>query len=244
MMLKITERCTMGCRHCMNNAMPDGRDMELPVLRDALRFLKEHGLGKEHLVVSGGEPTEHKAFDHVVQEILAFGRNNSWFTVVTVTTNGEQILQDPTRFQGYIRSAKEAGFQLLFQVSADTRYYPRRIPVHKRVLREAGFILCDNCVERVYPQGRAFDNHIPWEAKGSKCFNVRAISHQTGKGTMLRDIERLLLDHMKFCTPHIGVDGSINWARAICVLCVLRFMMIWTRSWRRFARLSVMVAIM
>jgi len=29
MLLKITERCTMGCRHCMNSATPDGMGMEL-----------------------------------------------------------------------------------------------------------------------------------------------------------------------------------------------------------------------
>ena len=80
----------MGCRHCMNNALPDGTDMELPVLWDALRFLKEHGLGKEHLVVSGGEPTEHKAFDQVMQEIIAFGKTmlkKWWFAVVMVVVS-------------------------------------------------------------------------------------------------------------------------------------------------------------
>ena len=29
MMLKITERCTMGCKHCMNNAKPDGKGYDI-----------------------------------------------------------------------------------------------------------------------------------------------------------------------------------------------------------------------
>lgn len=41
MMLKITERCAMGCTHCMNNAKKDGKDMELGVFADALQFLRK-----------------------------------------------------------------------------------------------------------------------------------------------------------------------------------------------------------
>lgn len=225
MMLKITERCSMGCIHCMNDAKPDGKDMEIGVLRDALGFLHGHGLGRENLVLSGGEPTEHKEFDLFMKEIIAFGRETGHFTVVTVTTNGEKILKDPERFKGYVWSAKEAGFHLLFQVSADTRYYPRRIPVHKKIFRMEGFVLCDNCVEQIYPQGRALENEIPWKSKASKCFNVRAIAHQMGpyqmgKETTLRDIEQMLLSHMKFCTPHIGVDGSIRLGESdLCPVC-------------------------
>ena len=216
MLLKITERCSMGCRHCLNDAKPDGKDMELSVLRDTLCFLRENGLGRVNLVVSGGEPTEHKDFDAVMREIILFG----WFEIVTVTTNGEAVVKDPERFKGYVRAAKEAGFHLLFQVSADTRYYPRRIPVHKRIFREEGFVLCDNCVERIYPQGRARENNIPWEAKASKCFNVRAIAHQLGDGAVLGDIENVLTSTMKFCTPQIGVDGSIKLGESdLCPVC-------------------------
>ena len=206
----------MGCRHCMNNAKPDGRDMELSVLRDTLCFLRDNGLGQVNLVVSGGEPTEHRDFDAVMREIIGFG----WFKIVTVTTNGEAVQRDPERFKGYVRAAKEAGLALLFQVSADTRYYPRRIETHKRIFREEGFVLCDNCVEQIYPQGRARDNEIPWEAKASKCFNVRAIAHQLGDGAVLSDIENVLRGRMKFCTPQIGVDGSIKLGESdLCPVC-------------------------
>lgn len=210
MMLKITERCTMGCSHCMNNARPDGKDMSLSVLKDALNFLKEHALGKNNLVITGGEPTEHAAFGQMMEEIIAFGKQYHCFMIVTVTTNGEAIQKDPETFKGYVKRAQKAGFFLVFQVSADTRYYPRRIEVNKKIFREEGFVLCDNCVKQIYPQGRALENRIPWQAKASKCFNVRAISHQLGYGTTLKDIERTLLSRMMFCTPHIGIDGSIK----------------------------------
>lgn len=200
----------------MNDAKPDGKDMSLEVLRDSLSFLRENNLGRVNLVVSGGEPTEHKDFDAFMRELVEFG----WFKIVTVTTNGEAVQRDPERFKGYVRAAKGAGLMLMFQVSADTRYYPRRIETHKRIFREEGFVLCDNCVEQIYPQGRARDNEIPWEAKASKCFNVRAIAHQLGSGAVLGDIERVLTSSMKFCTPQIGVDGSIKLGESdLCPVC-------------------------
>ena len=210
----------MGCCHCMNNATPNGKDMSLGVLKDVLSFLKQHKLGKSNLVITGGEPTEHAAFGQVMQEIIDFNKEYRYFTIVTVTTNGEAIQKDSETFVGYVKRAKEAGFYLIFQISADTRYYPRRIAVHKRIFREEGFVLCDNCVEQIYPQGRALENKIPWQAKASKCFNVRAIAHQMGSGATLKDIESILLSRMKFCTPHIGVDGSIKLGESdLCPVC-------------------------
>ena len=210
MMIKFTERCTMGCTHCLNNATPDGKDMELSVLKDTLNFLKENKLGRFHLIITGGEPTEHRDFDVMMNEMFTFNKETKHFAVVTVTTNGEIVQNDPERFKGYIKKAYESGFRLMFQVSADKRYYPRRIETHKRIFREEGFLLCDNCIEHMYPQGRALENHYSWESKCSKCFNVRAISHQISDTSTLYDIESVLTSRGKFCTPHIGIDGTIK----------------------------------
>lgn len=220
MMLKITERCTMGCTHCMNNAKKDGKDMELGVFTDALQFLKKNNLGRQVLIISGGEPTEHEKFDAVMSELFRFNEKYKYFTVVTITTNGEHIQEHPDVYRNYVKKAKETGFQLFFQVSADVRYYPRRINVHKHIFREKSFILCDDCVEQIYPQGRALENNIPWKSKASKCFNVRALSHQLPPRATLRDIEEYLASRMKFCTPHISVDGSIKLGESdLCPKC-------------------------
>lgn len=208
-MIKITERCTMGCRHCMNSATADGKDMEINVFKDCLNFLKENSLGKLNLIITGGEPTEHREFDSIMEELFKFNNEFSYFTAITVTTNGEVIQDNSERFLEYIKRAKESGFQLFFQVSADVRYYPRRIKTHKRIFREEGFVLCDNCVEQIYPQGRALENNIPWESRCSKCFNVRSISRQLVSPT-LSDIENILISRMKFCTPHIKINGCIG----------------------------------
>lgn len=40
MMIKITERCTMGCKHCLNDAQPDGKDIEISKLIEIFDFLQ------------------------------------------------------------------------------------------------------------------------------------------------------------------------------------------------------------
>ena len=218
MMLEITERCTMGCSHCMNDAKPCGKDMDDKVLEDSLEFIRDNRLGT-HLIVTGGEPTEHSDFDKVIKRIIDFSGEFSSSMFISVTTNGETIQKDPDRFKGYVKRAKDLGIVLMFQVSADVRYYPRRIETHKRIFREDGFVLCDNCVEQIYPQGRALDNNIPWKAKASKCFNVRALSKQLHNPT-LEDIINTLAARLKFCTPHIGIKGDIKLGESdLCPSC-------------------------
>lgn len=217
MMIKITERCTMGCKHCMNSATPDGNDMSMQCFKDSLEFLRSHNLGRV-LIITGGEPTEHEHFDEFMKYFLDFSKEFRCFNAVTITTNGETISKESERFQEYVRQSSGV-FELLFQVSADTRYYPRRIPTHKRIFREKGFILCDRCVEQIYPQGRALENNIPWTAKASKCFNVRALSKQVPNCT-LADIEAMLALRGKFCTPHISVNGDIKLGESdLCPSC-------------------------
>lgn len=208
MMIKITERCTMGCKHCLNNAQPDGKDMDEITLLDCLEFLKQNNIGR-FLVLSGGEPTEHRNFDKMMDTLIKWCTNNQgYICILTITTNGENIQNNPDQYKDYIERLNKVGTTLSYQISADVRYYPRRIQTHKRIFREPGFVLCDNCIESIYPKGRALDNNIPWNRISSQCFNVRALSKQ-GFIT-LSDIEKILLSKGKQCTPHIGIDGSIK----------------------------------
>lgn len=220
-MIKITERCTMGCPHCMNDAKPDGKDMDAVTFMNSLKFLRDNNLGREHLIITRGEPTEHSAFHGIILDLLPnFVKDNGCFNIITVTTNGENIQNNPMEFMNYIKIAKRSGINLMFQVSADVRYYPRRIQTHKRIFREEGFVLVDDCIEQIYPQGRALDNNMPWKSKCSKCFNVRSLSHQLPESATLRDIEKQLVARMKFCTPHIKVNGDIGLGESdLCPSC-------------------------
>lgn len=217
MMIKITERCTMGCKHCLNDAQPDGKDIEISKLIEIFDFLQREKIGK-FLIISGGEPTEHREFDKVMEAILEYQRESQYFHTITITTNGEQIEKDPEKFKNYIGRFKTFNCNLIYQVSADVRYYPRRIKVHKRIFREDGFVMCDNCVESIYPIGRALTNNIKFNRASSQCYNVRALSKQ-GFDTLWK-IESYLRIKGKYCTPHISINGEIKLGESdLCTVC-------------------------
>ena len=125
--------------------------------------------------------------------------------LITVTTNGVWM-QENFVFVNNMNILY--GDRLMFQVTNDERYYPVRIDLSNPVFQLNNVIVCEK-VEYIYPQGRAKDNSLEWESKCSKCFNIRAIAHQI-EFKDLRMAIAMLAAKMKFCTPHISVDGHIK----------------------------------
>ena len=218
MLIKITEKCSVGCTHCMNNAMPNGKHMTLDVFKDSLNFLKENKLYFPQIVITGGEPTEHPEFVEFMEYLADFIKKNNILAFVTVTTNGFWILNNQEKSKEIVSLFDNRGFE--FQVSTDKRYYPIKLDTTKRIFRERGFTLCDNCVEALYPQGRALElENATYNAIASKCFNVRAISKQI-PNCKLNNIVTLLASRGKFCTPHIKIDGGVGLGESdLCPKC-------------------------
>lgn len=217
MLLKITEACSMGCTHCMNNAKPDGTHMTLETLDAALDFIIKNN-AYHSIIVTGGEPTEHPAFSFFIGYIISRLNKIQHKKILTITTNGFWILDNIDTAKEIVAAGNEFT-EVTFQVSTDTRYYPKRLDVTKRIWREKGFVLCDNCVESMYPQGRAKENNFPYEVKASKCFNVRAVTKQLPNPS-IENIVMTLARAMKFCTPSIRVDGGISLGESdLCPRC-------------------------
>lgn len=207
MLLKITEACSMGCTHCMNDAKPDGKHMTFETFQAVIDFIIKHR-AYQHIIISGGEPTEHPVFPMFMGYAIAALNEIKEPKVLTITTNGFWILDNISCAKELVAAGNEYTL-IQFQVSTDTRYYPKKLDVTKRIWREDGFILCKDCVEYMYPQGRAKTNNFPWQAKASKCFNVRAITKQLPNPT-IENVVGGLFSAMKFCTPAIRIDGGIS----------------------------------
>ena len=207
MLLKITEACSMGCTHCMNDAKPDGEHMTLKTFEDSLNFLiRNHAY--HSIIITGGEPTEHPVFPMFMGYAIAALNKIQVPKMLTITTNGFWILDNLSAAKEIVGAGNEYT-RVEFQVSTDTRYYPKKLDTTKRIWREKGFVLCKDCVEFMYPQGRAKQNGFPYQAKASKCFNVRAITKQLPNPT-IQDVVGTLLSRGKFCTPAIRIDGGIS----------------------------------
>lgn len=216
MLLKITEKCSMGCTHCMNDAKPDGEHMSIDTLEAALDFLiRNHAY--QSIVVSGGEPTEHPLFPFFMGVIIMTLSKHNLKSFITITTNGFWCLDNVAAAKEIAAATKDIVVQ--WQVSTDTRYYPKKLDTTKRLWREPNFVLCQDCVEFMYPQGRAKQNSFPYQAKASKCFNVRALSKQLPNPSV-ESIVNTLLMRGKFCTPAIRIDGGISLGESdLCPKC-------------------------
>lgn len=198
MMVKITEHCSMGCTHCMNAAMPNNVHMDFDTFKKAIRFQNKYG--GIFLLLTGGEPTEHPQF----QKFLEYALDNV-NTPITVATNGIWM----TEHEEYIRSLQDVYEErLMWQVSADPRYYPSPVNLMLPVF-QLDSVVCSDKIGPIYPMGRAKENSIGHFNNASKCFNIRAVTRQMTRANLLEIITTMNTKGY-FCTPHIAVDGSIK----------------------------------
>ncbi|MBP5433621.1 radical SAM protein [Ruminococcus sp.] len=209
MMISITEKCSMGCSHCMDNAKADGGHMTMETLEAAMDFVIRYNV-HQALIITGGEPTEHPEFPLIMGYIMARLHKTGQQCLPTITTNGFWILENEEN----MKLAKSIAtvdplVKVQWQISTDTRYYPKKLDVTKRIWREPGFVLCKDCVEHMYPQGRAKLNGFKPDVKASKCYNIRAVTKQIPAPTVEKIVWQLAMLR-KFCTPSIRIDGGIS----------------------------------
>lgn len=101
-LLEVTQRCNLTCRHCFADA---GRAQEpsLPRLKADLRRLAE--LGKTLVQLSGGEPTLRDDLPEIVAAAKEAGCR-----YVQLNTNGLRLAEDP----GYVAALAAAGLSFVF----------------------------------------------------------------------------------------------------------------------------------
>ena len=210
MMIKITQKCSMGCTHCMNAATSNGEHMDFSTFINVIEFQKKYG--GPVCFLTGGEPFEHPEFWNFIWYALGALPDR----LITVATNGV-ALADPQNAQ-LVEMAYREKRPLTFQVSTDPRYYPVQIDTSLPVYHLGNVTLIDE-IPRIYPQGRAVVNNLPWQSIGSKCCNVRCVARQLTSPTLFMIILTLFA-HDKVCTPHIDVHGGIRLGESdLCPVC-------------------------
>ena len=114
MIIQITNRCHMGCKHCMQDSNPNGKNMTEETFLDVLAFVRE----AEPMVVNvtGGEPTEHplwRAFSRALLGVKSVA-------VLSILTNGCWIEDAKTRID-MARLIRESKGRVKVQASCSTR---------------------------------------------------------------------------------------------------------------------------
>lgn len=201
MLIKITQSCSMGCTHYCNNALPCDRHMTMNTFIDTLDFIARYEAG---LIDSlcGGEPFEHpRIWEFIDKYCKTFPEK-----LLIIATNGLYLQNNQELIQEKILQYPS----LHFQVTSDTRYYPTKIDLTKRIFRNKNVSICTE-LNHIYPKGRALINHQDIMGQKNKCptcFNVKLMALQTGnKG--LREVIGQLRKQEKLCIPAIQYNGNL-----------------------------------
>ena len=213
MLIKITKKCSMGCSHCINDAKPVESHMSEATMNSVLDFIIENEI-YQNLVVSGGEPTEHPDFMNFMVKFITRlktdPRTISKYKTITIATNGMWCIDHYNETKSIV-DMNDNYTAVFFQVSTDKRFYPKMIDTKSEIFNLRNVILCEDCVTALYPQGRA--RNMEYNAKASKCYNVRAICKQLymkGNDIKFSDIVHSLQSVNKICTPAIHYNGGIG----------------------------------
>lgn len=93
MLIQISNRCDMGCAHCLHDSRKDGGLMSLETFYKAV--LWGYSQGCRFVLISGGEPTENPEMENMLQQFDRFGWNKGMrFAIVS---NGTWIEDDEKR---------------------------------------------------------------------------------------------------------------------------------------------------
>lgn len=186
MLVRITEKCNMGCSHCMINASLEGEHMSMNIYKQTLEFI-EYNLFP-YILISGGEPTLHPD----LMTMIKMAQDKNFY--IMLLSNGT-FLENPELKKTLLKTG------ITIQITNDKRFYPRRVPIV-----EHPNLNYEHKIRTVSPFHRALTNKIDITRQSPLCFNLRSIARN------LRDFKKtifMLRSKMYACTPSINIDGSI-----------------------------------
>lgn len=205
MLIMITNRCHMGCPHCMQESTPRGRHMTEETFEKVLAFCRD----AQPMVVNitGGEPTEHPDWLYFTRCILALPS----VKIVTIITNGAWIEDKVERIKIARLIRREKG-RAKVQVYSNLKYYKDHEWTidHKQQFRSIGCLPDFDSPIPIQDLGRARKNcreetekstHVP------SCINSHLIAKQAHS---MNEFFMCCIQAAKFFRPLIDPDGNIH----------------------------------
>jgi MoaA/NifB/PqqE/SkfB family radical SAM enzyme len=210
MLIKTTNKCSMGCSHCMEDSTVAGQHMTWSTFERTLeavarmeRLVTLAGL-PVFVLFSGGECTEHPDIVKMVETAIDKG------FFVTLVSNG-MWLNDPDLSAALLRK-EWVPPMFNVQVTNDARFYPTKPPT----VDDPRITYIDS-IWGLTPLGRAarkknLDTKGLHERKAPGSFNFRSLVHT------LRSVEqaifqlRMLTFQGKpgWCSPNIDEQGTVH----------------------------------
>ncbi len=204
MLLQITNRCHEGCRHCLQNSLPDGPMMTEKTFRRAIefgRFLKN-----PIYVLTGGEPTEHPQFFEFCKMLDSLIGNEARFTI---TSNGMWYPEQKEMVEKLSRLKSYAGMQ----VYSNPKWYKDYdfIMAHKAEIESIDKVMVSN--ETIYMEdlGRACqDKEAQAEVAKNPYFMSCINGHMLFKQISTLHRMKGMLAQGTFCKPMVDYKGEVH----------------------------------
>ena len=209
MLIKLTDKCTMNCPHCMEDAKGQGDIMTLDTFKQAIKFGLH--IGSIVFCLSGGEPTEN---EHIVEmcewfdltfrgslQKFSIVSNGMWLKDAQKRQRVEWICRLPTfiGMQVYTNKMWYKEYDYVMQHQDEYRQYPNVI-----VDSESHIFMQDlgRAKTNIEAQ-REVDNNPHFMS----CLNaaLTAIQSPTPAGFGV-----MLTLHRQFCKPQVDCKGFVH----------------------------------
>lgn len=205
MLIQITNRCHMGCPHCMQDSKANGKHMTEETFLDVLKLC--HKTNPRLISISGGEPLEHPNWSEIACSLLCV--RSALF--VNILTNGFWIEDDHTRFM-MAKLIKQSKGRVKVQVYSHPDYYKNHewTVEHEKQFKSIGCTPDFDSPIFMQDLGRARKNCKAEVEKNSyvpSCINSHLIARQAHS---LSHFLSMAAQAGKFCRPLIDVDGNIH----------------------------------
>jgi len=189
MIVRITNKCTMGCHHCMNNSSVDGEHMSCSLFKDSINFVKRYD---SEIYLSGGEPTEHPNLLYFIDLSM---KNN---LTVYVGSNGSFLDNEE-----YANSLADLNITVF--ITNDPRFYPKKIRDFSAIKNFVKVNLKD-----IGPYGRAKKNNIKVGKLKPWCTDFR------DKLSTYKNFREAMLKRNLKCRPSISPEGNVIMGASDC----------------------------
>lgn len=203
MLIKVTNYCSMGCSHCMEDSTVAGKHMTRETFLKALQLTAKveaeaWGIGcPPNILLSGGEPTEHPDILTLIQDVFSSG------FIPILISNGSWIANKELR-ENILRPEWD---RLFIQVTNDKRFYPSQIE-HVEDSR----ISYVDALTAMLPLGRYVGkkSELPTK-KAPSSFNLRSATRSLGdiRKAIAVMRSRAAVGMSGHCSPSISSDGDM-----------------------------------
>ena len=207
MLIKITNYCSLGCNHCLENSTVTGQHMDPETFAKALAFTaraEQEAWARgcfTYVLLSGGECTEHPDILKFIERVDEMG------FIPMLLTNGMWL--DQPELRDAILTPKR---KIYIQLTNDRRFYPRKPPKYedKRIttIPELSLLMA---LGRAKDKKSIFQLGVPPRTSPSS-FNLRSLTRAYNSFTAAVAALRMraTAGQSGQCTPSISDDGTIT----------------------------------